>query len=312
MKRLDRKTILAPFNEELPPQQRTEIAIGISELIMKIATHVICYTLVDFAELLQSDERISIAHAFLQRAVSTHLCNHKLTQEGIVYEYEGQHFLLHEEYKTMTLTRTVYEHLAMFYFLFEHPRNAEERDIVWKYWLINSKKNKLGIHASEDEQVREEEETARREIRQLKQEMLNSRLGQFCADDLTKLTNSKHAQTGSIEIVNREGQYSVNRLTFAQAWKYLYKDQREGEMMDLQYRYLSIHCHPVYDGLKQYQEQGTTNQGEDGIPLYFSCSFLAHLCRLFLRQIPHGRDIIRRDFNEQEQSVFYTLSQLTI
>lgn len=124
---------MAPFNEELTPQKRTEAAIELSELVIKIVTHVICHTIVDYQELL-SDERLSVAHAFLQRVSTTHMCNHKLTTEGLVYHYQGQTFQLHEEYKTMALTRSVYEHLAMFYFLYEHPKTQEERDTAWKNW----------------------------------------------------------------------------------------------------------------------------------------------------------------------------------
>ena len=120
---------MAPFNEELSAEERARIVGKTSELMLNIATHVICHTLVDHQDLL-SDERLSVAHAFLQRATSTHLCNHKLTTEGLVYEYKGVPFELHEEFRTMTLTRSVYEFLVMFCFIFDQPRTEEQRDIV--------------------------------------------------------------------------------------------------------------------------------------------------------------------------------------
>jgi hypothetical protein len=240
---------MAPLDEKLPPQKRMETVIELSDLVMRIATHVICHTLVDYQEQLK-EERLSIAHAFLQRVTTTHLCNHKLTAEGLVFEYKGQPFELHEEYKTMMLTRSVYEHLVMFYFLFEHPKNDEERHLVWKYWQINGK----SVEAFKDE----------------------------------------------------DGKYSVRTLSYSQAWKYLFSN---GEMASF-YRHLSMHCHPVYQGLMQYQDQALSDQGNDGIPLYFSCRFLACLCSMFLKQIPDGNDIIRKEFSEQEQSVFSALLQL--
>ena len=231
----DRTVVLAPFNERLAPEKRTEKAIELSELITKIATHIICYTIVYHQDLLK-DERLSIAHAFLQRMTTTHMCNHKLTAEGLVYQFEGESFELHEEYKTMTLTRTVYEHLAMFYFLYELPQTEEEKEQAWKEWKSNT---------------------------------------------LTK------------------------RLSYSQAWKYLFSNE---DMKQL-YSQLSIHCHPIYQGLQQYQSQSLSDQGSDGIPLYLSTSLLAYLCRLFLKQIPNGRDIIKKAFDDNERFIFDSLAQ---
>ncbi len=211
-----------------------ETTIELSELVMRIATQVICYTLVNCREQLK-EERMSVAHAILQRVMTTHLCNHKLTKEGLVYEYKGQPFELHEEYKTMTLTRAVYEHLAMFYFLFEHPKTDEEREKVWKNW---------------------------------------------------------------------QQDHWRDMVSFSQAWRYLFKDR---EMASF-YRQLSMHCHPVYEGLLQYQQQDDGDEGNDSIPLYFSCRFLAHLTRLFLKQVPNGWAMLREEFSEHELSTFKGLS----
>ena len=240
--------VKAPFNEKLPPKKRLEAAVELSQLVTKIVTYVICHTIVNHEDLFDN-ERTSIAHAFLQRVTTTHMCNHKLTTEGLVYKYNGQSFQLHEEYKTMTLTRSVYEHLAMFYFLYEHPETAEERDIVWKYWKSNDKKN------------------------------------------------------GSIKIVRENGKCVVRRVPFSQAWKYLFKN----EDMTLLYRHLSMHCHPVYNGLVQFQSQSDFLQGEDCIPLHLSSIFLAYLCKLFLKLIPDGDNIIKNEFSEREQLLFYAI-----
>ena len=209
--------------------------IELSELVMRIATQVICYTIVNSQDLLR-EERVSVAHALLQRVMTTHLCNHKLTKEGLVYEYKGERFELYEEYKTMALTRTVYEHLVMFYFLFEHPKTDEEREAVWQNWQ---------------------------------------------SDNWREL------------------------IPFSQAWRYLFKDR---EMASF-YRQLSMHCHPVYQGLVQYQAQADTDGDNDSMPLYFSSRFLAHLTRLFLKQVPGGWDMLRGEFTERELSTFKGLSK---
>ena len=126
-------TVKAPLKESLKPEERMEVTTQLSELTTRVATYVICHTLVDYMGLLK-DERISIAHAFLQRVTSTHMCNHKLTAEGLVFRYQGEEIPLQEAYKTMTLTRTVYEHLVVFFFLFKYPLTGEESEMIWKHW----------------------------------------------------------------------------------------------------------------------------------------------------------------------------------
>ncbi len=229
-------TVLSPLDERLEPERRMEITLELSELMMRIITYVICYTLVNHQDLLKK-ERMSIAHAFLQRVMTMHLCNHKLTKEGLVYEYKGEPFVLQEGYRTMTLTRSVYEHLAMYYFVFEHPKTEEESNQVWENWKKDNWR------------------------------------------DL---------------------------IPFNQAWKYLFNNS---EMASF-YRNLSMHCHPAYKGLVQYQHQGASAGGYDGIALYFSSRFLAHLCRMFLKQIPDGWEVLRQEFSEEDLYLFKALSQM--
>ena len=311
--------VAAPLNEELRPEERTESCLVLSDLVVRMVTHVICHVIVDYEAQLQ-EERLSVANAFLQRVTSTHLCNHKLTREGITFEYNGQAFDLHEEYKTMTLTRSVYEHLVMFYFLFAHPKSAEERSVVWNYWKINSKKNLLDYAAEESGgQVHDlgkaqdhvtcphDSSQAETEIEALRQEIFATETGRICKRRLDEWTRiGKPTQNGCIEFYRENGKLEVRRVSYNQAWKYLF--DKEG--MTLLYRHLSMHCHPIYNGLLQYQTQAESDEGYDGMPLYLSCCFLTHLCKLFLRLIPGGNKMLRQAFSEQERYVFNTLSQL--
>lgn len=246
-----RAIVTSPFDEQLSPQERLESCIALSELVAKMVTHVICHTIVDYQEQLR-DERLSVASAFLQRMTSTHLCNHKLTKEGIVCSYGGQTFRLHEEFKTMTLTRSVYEHLVMFYFLFIHPKSDEERSVVWEYWKSNGQKN------------------------------------------------------GCVACYRQQGKIDVRRVSYSQAWKYLFEQEDMAQL----YCHLSMHCHPVYDGLMQYQRQTQNDEGYDGIPLYLSCCFLVYLCRAYLRLLPNGNKMLRQAFSKREMQVFDALSHL--
>ena len=239
--------VAAPLNEELRPEERLESCLMLSDLVVRMVTHVICHVIVDYEEQLQA-ERLSVANAFLQRVTSTHLCNHKLTREGITFEYNGQAFDLHEEYKTMTLTRSVYEHLVMFYFLFAHPKSAEERSVVWNYWKINSKKNLLDYAADDNGTATDEQRQAETEIEALREEIFSTETGRTCKRRLDEWTSiGKPTQNGCIEFYRKDGRLEVRRVSYNQAWKYLF--DKEG--MALLYRHLSMHCHPIYNGLLQ-------------------------------------------------------------
>lgn len=232
--------VSAPLNDKLAPKQRFRSSLELSDLVVKMAVYIIGHTLIDFEDQLK-DERLSAASAFLQRVMSTHICNHKLTKEGIEYQFGGEVFRLHEEYKTMTLTRSVYEHLTVFYFLFIHPKTDEERELAWTNWKTNNKEHE---------------------------------------DDW--------------------------RVSYSKAWQYLFRNR---EMAQL-YAHLSMHSHPVYNGLLQYQSQAQTDEGYDGIPLYLSTCFLAYLCRLFLQLIPDCAKQFEQDFTPHDRQVFVRLSQL--
>lgn len=301
-----RQLALAPLDEALSPQKRMQAAMTLSELVMRMVTYVVCHTIVDHRDLL-GDERLSVAHGFLQRVATTHLCNQKLTAEGIVYEYDGQQFELHEQYKTMTLTRSVYEHLAMFFFLFEHPRTPMEREVVWKYWQIGSKKNFLDYGSDTSAMARKSRGEVVAEIERLRSEMLSATTDAQCCEKLDRWTRiGSPTYGGSIEFVSKGARRDVRRVSYSQAWRYLFGD----EAMTLFYPHLSMHCHPVYDGLLQYQDQTDSDRGHDAIPLFFSCCFASQLCRLFLRQLPEGEAMLRRGFSEHDRQVFATLATL--
>lgn len=292
----------APVNARLTPKKRMESCLQLSELTTKMATHVICHVIVDHEDMLRQ-ERFSVASAFLQRVTSTHLCNHKLTEEGIVLNVQGQAFQLHEEFKTMMLTRSAYEHLVMFYFLYIHPKSDEERSLVWHYWKINGKKSLM----SQESRAATAADSDQTEA--LRGQMRSTRIGMECWQKLGEWTApDKPAQNGCIAFSCSRGRYDVRRVSYSQAWRYLFGKSQED--MDQLYRLLSIHSHPAYEGLMQYQDQAQRDEGFDGVPLYLSCSFLAYLCRLFLRLLPEGERLLTNDFSDKEMQLFRALSRL--
>ena len=310
MNRIITEKVLAPINEKLSPEKRLEYCLALSDLMTKMVTYVICHTIVDNEELMK-DERIAVANAFLQRVTSTHLSNHKLTKEGIVMTYQGQTFQLHDEYKTMTLTRSAYEHLVMYYFVYVHPKTEEERWVVWNYWRINSKKNLLNYNSEGNAVIAEGEDGICEEIETLRKDIFETRAGMECYHKLDEWTAiGKPTQNGCIEFFRRQGHLDVRRVSYNQAWKHLFGKDHD-DMAQL-YRHLSIHCHPIYDGLMQYKEQAQNDEGNDGVPLYLSCCFLAYLCSLYLQLIPNGHQIFDADFSQNERMIFKALSQVTV
>ena len=166
-----------------------------------------------------------------------------------------------------------------------------------------------GLKAESDEQqaVSDEQRQAEMEIEALREEIFAPEPGRICKRRLDEWTRiGKPTQNGCIEFYRDNGRLEVRRVSYNQAWKYLF--DKEG--MTLLYRHLSMHCHPIYNGLLQYQTQAESDEGYDGMPLYLSCCFLTHLCKLFLRLIPGGNKMLRQAFSEQEWYVFNTLSQL--
>ena len=155
--------------------------------------------------------------------------------------------------------------------------------------------------------MKEEQEEASKEIEELRKEIFSTQTGFLCHKKLDEWTGiGKPTQNGCIEFFRNQGRVDVRRVSYSQAWKYLF----DKEEMTLLYKHLSIHCHPIYNGLLQYQSQGQTDEGYDGMPLYLSSCFLSYLCRLFLRLIPRGNQLLRQEFSRQELFVFNALSQL--
>jgi hypothetical protein len=293
-----------------------EETINQSEIITSIATHIISHAIVDHEEQLD-EERFLVASAFLQRVTSTHLCNHKLTEGGIVYKYKDQEFQLHESYKTTTLTRYVYEHLVMLFFLYKYPSTEDARDVVWNYWKINSMKNMLdylsGVTATDNtDQADDKDASAKQkaraedylEIESLRRSIFATRTGYLCREKLDEWTApDKPTQNGIIAFFRNRGRLDVRRVSYNQAWKYLFPHD---DMADL-YRHLSIHCHPIYNGLLQYQSQQEDDDDAAALPLFLSNCFLACLCRLFLNLLPDGPMLMKKEFSVKELQVFETL-----
>ena len=286
-----------PIKGNVSDSEKRKIVLDLSSFVIKIANKIIYYTLDNLQEFLYA-ERNKVAFAFLQRSTIFHICNHKLSLEGITTERHGKQCSLVDEYKTMPLTRSVYEHLAMFYYLFNYPDNSNQRDIVWKSWLIGSKKNLL---KDNDPVFKKERQKAKEEIEDLIRSLRNNELVEKCISNPKGQFEYFLKSKAVFSVINNKEEYIAEKLTYDKAWKYLYG---ETVNMSLLYNYLSLHSHPTYNGLSEFNSQDNNIE----FPLYESCHFLAYLCRLFMKQLQIEENAIIGSFTKHEQGVYSYLS----
>ena len=286
-----------PIEGNISDSVKRKIVLDLSFFVMKLANKIIYYTLDNLQESLNTESN-KIAFAFMQRTAIFHICNHKLSLEGITTERHGKQCHLVDEFKTMPLTRSVYEHLAMFYYLFDFPDNSSQRDIVWKSWLIGSKKNLL---KDNDPVFKKERQKAKEEIKDLKSALRNNKLVERCISN-PKGQFENCLKSNMIFSVNKNrNEYVAEKLTYDKAWKYLYG---ETVNMSLTYSYLSLHSHPTYNGFLEFNSQDSNIE----FPLYESCFYLAYLCRLFMKQLKIDENVIVGSFTQHEQGVYSYLS----
>lgn len=285
---------VSPMFGNLPESEKRKIIFDLSGIVTNIANQIIYYTLDHLSQSLQNEQN-NVAYAFLQRATSFHISNHKLSLEGITTERHGKVCILEDEYKTMPLTRSVYEHLAMFYYLFNYTTDKNQREIIWNSWILRSEKNRIKGNLPEFEAERQ---TANKRIEDLKKAIHNNDISKKC----TKSQIDGCLKGNAVFTVIKEGdKYITKKLSYDTAWQYLY-----GKSIDLalNYGYFSMHSHPTYIGLSQFYSQ----QEHIEYPLYESCHFLAYLCRLFMQQFQIDKSIITDSLTEREREIFSFLS----
>ena len=248
-----------PITGKLPDSEMRKIVLDLSSLVLKISNRIIYYTLDHLQESLKS-EKNNVAFAFIQRATISHICNHKLSSEGITTERHGKQCSVVDEYKTMPLTRSVYEHLAMFYYLFDFSDNSHQQEVIWKSWLLGSKKNLLKGSLSE---LKEKRIEAQKEIKDITESLRNNVLVRKCISNPKGQFECCLKSNSVFTIIEKNNQYVAKKLTYDKAWKYLY-----GERIDLSltYNFLSFHSHPTYIGLSQFNSQESCIE----FPLYDS------------------------------------------
>lgn len=285
-----------PIYGNIPDSDKRMIVFDLSSFVMKISNQIIYYTLDNLEKSLRIEQN-GVAFAFLQRAAIFHICNHKLSKEGITIERHKKQCTLVDEYKTMPLTRSVYEHLAMFYYLFFYSESSNQLDIIWKSWLIGSKRNQL---KGNNPEFKRERLKAREEIEEIKRDLMKNELVKKCKEN-PKGQFDYYLNSNSIFTISEKEDYIAEKLSYDKAWKYLY-----GERVDfsLSYNYLSLHSHPTYKGLSDFYNQDESLE----FPLYESCHYLAYLCKLFMKRLQINQDEIIGSFTKREQGIFSFLS----
>lgn len=294
--------VFSPFDKTLPIGQRVNNIIMASQVVMNITTYILhkSYSLPCCQN---ASERLQVANSILQRAASYHASNLKLTKEGITVNLGDSVIEVPDAYKTIPLTRSVYEHLAMFFYLFERPCSAEERDVVWKLWKIDGYRNQVSHNGDYDSDFSGLQKIAEEKISQLTEDILTTSIGIKYAHQLKEYL--KHGNNGSVKFSrDKHGKPVLERLSYAGAWKDLHSDFAAEINFTSRYRLLSMHCHPTYVGLSHFMNQADDEDPFTGMALHCSSSFLARLCYYYIQQLPEGT------FNMEELFTPYALGIL--
>ena len=275
-----------PVQDVASDSLKNKIIFDLSSFVTKISNNIISYTLTYLKDSLSSEQN-NVAFAMLLRATISHICNHKLSKEGISIRKGDKVYTITDEYKTMPLSR-----------LFQYADNQDQREFIWNSWRLVSKKNQIQENLSEFE---EERQSAIKEYEKLCDNLRNSKLAQKCiACHKGSFESSLNGNT-LFTIVNKGEDYIPRKLTYDTAWKYLYKGNKG---FSLTYKFLSMHSHPTYDGLLQFYNQELTI----AFPLYESCHFMAYLCRIYMEHMHIKKDDIIGSYTEREKGIFSFLA----
>jgi hypothetical protein len=186
----------------------------------------------------------------------------------------------------------------MFYYLYEYPENRQQHEVVWKSWLLGSKRNLLKDNNLEFKTERLE---AKKEVEEINKILRRNVLVEKCVSN-PKGQFDYCLKSNSIFSITKKGeQYVAEKLTYDKAWKYLYGEKVN---LSLTYNFLSLHSHPTYIGLSQFYNQNSNIE----FPLYDSCHFLSYLCRLFMKQLHIDENVITEQLSERERGIFFLLS----
>ena len=140
-----------PIQGDASDSLKNKIIFDLSSFVINYSNQVISYTLDHLKESLSSEQN-NVAFAILQRATISHICNHKVSKEGISFKKRDKIYSITDEYKTMPLSRSVYEHLVMFFYLYKYTDDQSQRDFIWNSWRLISKKNQIQENLSEFEE----------------------------------------------------------------------------------------------------------------------------------------------------------------
>lgn len=287
----------SPILGEISDSEKNKIIFDLSSFVIRISNRIISYTQKHLNNILESEQN-NVAFAFLQRAVISQICNHKLSCDRITIKNNNKYYALSDEYKTMPLTRSVYEHLAMFYYIFRYSDDSDQREIIWNSWKLVSKRNLIKENLTEFENERQK---AMEEYILLCDCIRNNTLAKMFMKNHKRLFESCLNGNTVFTVYIEGNDYSLKKLSYEQAWKYLYGG---GNTFSLTYNYLSMHSHPTYDGLAQFYSQNM----KMAFPLYESCHFLSYLSRLFIEQLQIDKNAIIGTCSEREKGIFSYLS----
>lgn len=227
------------------------------------------------------------------------------TQKGIIPDPSTMYPVL----------RSMYELLFLFRCMFASLKNDKERELLLNLWKIKGNNNLTQIpdemldeeSANQRESASEENEVARREIREQMEEIS---LPQSVICNIRNIINpDKNSPTlKGFMFEYREHSSEITGLSALH-----FSDTKMGaELSDDNYIYshYSAHSHPSYLGLKHFEEM-YENQEEDK----YVKEILEHACKYlsrFMKEFCEYKDSYRPFYEEKENRIKKLLSRISL
>lgn len=202
-----------------------------------------------------------------------------------------------------SITRNIYEALCSFELVFVLPKTDDEKTIVYNTFVAAGLKERQGFSMNTDaaEALKGKE---LQEWKEAEDAIHNTQVYQKLTDknkkNFDKIFNSTHPvyrwhidETGMLKVVNWEEAYKLIGL-------------REGTFGSL-YSFLSLHTHPTSVSLRQFRESFLKQEPAFVWLVCFACKIVSVLLSVYIADLGHNFDFVKRLFDEQEEHIQWML-----
>lgn len=294
---------LLPFQDSQSEEDRLIAAKLCADQILNIALILQRITEEKYTKMEEQDQ---VANAILQRALSFHISNIKLTLEGICLKSNSKFQIINDNYKAIPLTRSVYELLVTFFGLFIQNKTEEAKKVAFNCWKINSEKNALGNFGLTGSRIEERQTLARQTIEECKKIIFSTEIGHILHSELEEYLSGEYSRNGTLFFIKVDNKWKKKNLSFSSAWKYMCTSDIN---LEFQYRMLSMHSHPIHWGLSLFVNQNKDSISDAIAGLHFSSIFLAKLSSYYIQHFDF-KDINTR-LTAHQQGILESMTKAT-